>query len=699
MRPCCALGRLLAVTLLPAPIRAIGPFTVCRLTITASNGGPMLQLGDMDLVDKSGVLVPIAGAAAACYSPPGEGASFAVDGTPSTKWLCLQQNTGTLEISLAGPTMLNSYELYTANDAPLRDPVSWQLECGMDASSFTTLDTVHQFQPPLARLTGYGTMAFAADPPPEPPSPPTPPSPPIPPPLAPPSAGAAAGPFTHCRLVVRANNGNSLLQLGDINFRGAALETLSVASALAPCFSPHAERAIYGADGTADTKWLCLYASTSTLTVTFSAPSLVRGYELYTANDEPTRDPTSWRIECGADTVSYEILSEVSSFQPPFDRFTSYGLMTFALPPGAPPQPPFPPGLPGAPPSPPLPPSPPPDVLMSYTVTLSFDDAEAFCVARLGHLPVVHSVAENSRLSGICPNGCWLGLHDTVTEGVWQWNDNSTLQFTHWAPGEPNGQPHERTAAHMYGNGDWDDDHTYELKPVICQIAHGMFPPLVPPAPPPPPIFPVNFIVNGSCVVSGNCIQSSGYPAADYRTDEVCTASNLPKVPTEVEAFDVEYAPDCGYDSLTIDGDRYCGSSGPTGVTPTDGTMTWISDSWVGAPGWRICFTPPHPPAAAASPPPSTPPPVAAAQQSCVCGSDPARFSTHGSATACFGANDITNLEVMFANLPIAADVTAFYTRCADYNNDGAFRANDLTNMKQYYAGLLPIAAYLSGGG
>jgi len=98
--------------------------------------------------------------------------------------------------------------------------------------------------------------------------------------------------------------------------------------------------------------------------------------------------------------------------------------------------------------------------------------------------------------------------------------------------------------------------------------------------------------------------------------------------------------------------------------------------------------------------PPSPSPPVpspAQQQQSCVCGSDPTKYSTYGSAANCFGANDVTNLEVMFGGLFIADATRAFYTRCADYDNDGTFRANDLTNMKRYYAGLLPIASHFAG--
>jgi len=107
--------------------------------------------------------------------------------------------------------------------------------------------------------------------------------------------------------------------------------------------------------------------------------------------------------------------------------------------------------------------------------------------------------------------------------------------------------------------------------------------------------------------------------------------------------------------------------------------------------------------AAAASPPPPVvhppPPSPSPAQQSCLCGSDATRYSTYGHAMNCFGANDVTNLEVMFSGLTIPADTAAFYQRCSDYDNDGIFRANDLTNIKRYYAGLLPLPTHMASSG
>jgi len=86
----------------------------------------------------------------------------------------------------------------------------------------------------------------------------------------------------------------------------------------------------------------------------------------------------------------------------------------------------------------------------------------------------------------------------------------------------------------------------------------------------------------------------------------------VPPNPLVSLAFDVEgdYDPyndydgngdptdDCRFDYLVVNGVRYCGTSGPTGIVPSDGTMTWVSDYSVTKSGWKArapfsaCFLP-----------------------------------------------------------------------------------------------------------
>ena len=60
----------------------------------------------------------------------------------------------------------------------------------------------------------------------------------------------------------------------------------------------------------------------------------------------------------------------------------------------------------------------------------------------------------------------------------------------------------------------------------------------------------------------------------------------MPPAELETVAFDVE-ALGCRYDYLTVNGVKYCGTSGPQGVVPEDGVIEWTSDDGVVRSGWK----------------------------------------------------------------------------------------------------------------
>ena len=129
--------------------------------------------------------------------------------------------------------------------------------------------------------------------------------------------------------------------------------------------------------------------------------------------------------------------------------------------------------------------------------------------------------------------------------------------------------------------------------------------PRVPPSPPQPP--PVATVM-GPCVISGDCVQSSRFPLSHYGNQESCTITDLPAVPAQIAAFDVEASADCSYDHVTIAGVKYCGSTGPSGVIPANGRMTWLSDASYTRSGWKICFPVMSSPSQPISPPPLSQP-------------------------------------------------------------------------------------------
>ncbi|EOD41257.1 hypothetical protein EMIHUDRAFT_462061 [Emiliania huxleyi CCMP1516] len=97
---------------------------------------------------------------------------------------------------------------------------------------------------------------------------------------------------------------------------------------------------------------------------------------------------------------------------------------------------------------------------------------------------------------------------------------------------------------------------------------------------PPAPLQPV--IVSGPCSLTdgGSCAASPNYPNS-YGINEACTISGVPPVELETVAFDVDAwsyydydyngdpMDDCPSDYLTVNGKKYCGTSGPpSGAAP-----------------------------------------------------------------------------------------------------------------------------------
>ena len=98
---------------------------------------------------------------------------------------------------------------------------------------------------------------------------------------------------------------------------------------------------------------------------------------------------------------------------------------------------------------------------------------------------------------------------------------------------------------------------------------------------------------DGACVTDGE---------GNYGNYEACTVRAEAALTLQVVSFDVEAQIACGFDSLTVGGTKYCGSTGPDGVVMAAGdTMQWRSDGSVTRDGFVICargVPPPSPPSA-----------------------------------------------------------------------------------------------------
>ncbi|VDK60507.1 unnamed protein product [Cylicostephanus goldi] len=73
-------------------------------------------------------------------------------------------------------------------------------------------------------------------------------------------------------------------------------------------------------------------------------------------------------------------------------------------------------------------------------------DAETLCRSYGGHLASIHSSSENDFVAELSKMGkTWTDWHDLTWIGLmephpndWYWTDGTEVDYTGWAPGEPN---------------------------------------------------------------------------------------------------------------------------------------------------------------------------------------------------------------------------------------------------------------------
>jgi hypothetical protein len=108
-------------------------------------------------------------------------------------------------------------------------------------------------------------------------------------------------------------------------------------------------------------------------------------------------------------------------------------------------------------------------------VSRTFEDAEADCVAKGGHLASIHDEATHVLLwdAAVEVQGAswWFGLHDTDTEGEYVWTDGTPFDFEDWGDGEPNDDGGE-DCVHWadWNGGHWNDMPCSFEAPYLCQL-------------------------------------------------------------------------------------------------------------------------------------------------------------------------------------------------------------------------------------
>lgn len=319
--------------------------------------------------------------------------------------------TSTLVLALNSVTPIAYYTFITANDAPARDPVSWDLYAVDADGNRTLVDTRSNVDVTLARYGRYPNFFKTAPPPslpppatPPPPSPPpsppmqpsppiappcppSPPPPPVPPPYPPvsPSHDTYMFVFTETRRPPEYGGGDPAVQLGAIHLYDMFGVRIPIATVSNPggrhSTAQQLPSNLITHTGGVGSKWYdgnFQSNGNSTIVLALGATSAVNSYELVTAHDVSRRDPVSWsfgKVENGV----FVLLSQVERFSVTYDRDTSYGMFWATNPPPPPSPPPpspappppspapsppsiHPPSPPALSPTPPTPPPPPPGV-------------------------------------------------------------------------------------------------------------------------------------------------------------------------------------------------------------------------------------------------------------------------------------------------------------------------------------------------
>ncbi len=231
--------------------------------------------------------------------PAGEGPNYLVDSNANTKYLNFGGATSGFIVTLNGPAAIaNSFQLTTANDAPDRDPTSYEIYGTNDPIQSTDNSTAMGGE--VWTLLGSGNVSL-------------------------PATRLTDGPivsFTNAtsyqsyRMVFPTLNGGPLFQVADAQlFDPGMAELLDMSEANSVLATnqngnssyPMGEGPRFAIDNNVNTKYLNFGGVNSGFIVEpegAHAGEPVRAFAFTTANDEPNRDPIGWELYGTDDPVT-----------------------------------------------------------------------------------------------------------------------------------------------------------------------------------------------------------------------------------------------------------------------------------------------------------------------------------------------------------------------------------------------------------
>ncbi|KAM8872531.1 uncharacterized protein ACB058_004460 isoform 1-T1 [Synchiropus picturatus] len=112
--------------------------------------------------------------------------------------------------------------------------------------------------------------------------------------------------------------------------------------------------------------------------------------------------------------------------------------------------------------------------LFNYQSMRTWAEARADCVNQGGDLLSITDPVEQAFVHGMIqqsPVGIsmWMGGHDSITEGGWEWTDGSPFRYIHWNTGNPDDYYGEDCLSILINNGYWNDDNCEYKRGYICK--------------------------------------------------------------------------------------------------------------------------------------------------------------------------------------------------------------------------------------
>ncbi|XP_071789139.1 uncharacterized protein [Asterias amurensis] len=110
---------------------------------------------------------------------------------------------------------------------------------------------------------------------------------------------------------------------------------------------------------------------------------------------------------------------------------------------------------------------------------VTWDEANRQCINMGANLASFHHPDQQAYLvqqfTPTSSNGFWIGLNDQRKEGGYAWSDGTQVEFTDWAPGEPNdyGGQEECVEIYLQSDNKWNDLYCWYQRNFICQIPKG----------------------------------------------------------------------------------------------------------------------------------------------------------------------------------------------------------------------------------